>query len=260
MATYIKGAEPFELGETGGRGCLLVHGFTGSPYEMRPLGEHLAAAGYRVSAPALAGHATDPADLDRTTWRDWVGSADDALTALRARCPAVFVAGMSMGGLVAAELAAARPADVTAVAILAAPLWLSGLNGMFVTAARFTPLRRVLPSIAKPAETDPRLREIRANNPSYDRVPTRAAGAFWDFMWRMRRRARDVRAPALVIYSRTDGDVPFVNARLMARTLGSEEIRRVTLDDSAHLMLLDRDAPRVCGEVRAFFDHHSPRS
>ena len=255
MARYIQGAEPFDLGE-GGRGCLLVHGFTGSPYEMRPLGEHLARAGYRAAGPALAGHATDPADLDRTTWRDWVRSADDALSMLRERCPTVFVAGLSMGGLVAAELAAARPHDVTAVAILAAPLWLGGLNGMFVTAARFTPLRFILPAIAKPVEADPVLAAIRAHNPSYDRVPTRAAAQFWDFMWHMRRRIRQVRAPALVIYSRADGDVPFINARWMGRRLGSAEIRRVTLDNSVHLMTLGRDAPRVCGEVQAFFDHH----
>jgi carboxylesterase len=260
VATYLKGAEPFELGEARGRACLLVHGFTGSPYEMRPLGERLAGAGWLAAAPALAGHATDPDDLDRTGWRDWVGTADAALTALKARCPSVSVVGLSMGGLVAAELAAARPADVDAVAILAAPLWLSGRNGMFVTAARFTPLARVLPSVRKTVEKDPRLAAIRARNPSYDRVPTRAAAAFWDFMWRMRRRLRDVRAPALVVYSRADADVPFVNAALVARALGSRDLRRVTLDGSAHLMTLDRDAPRVCGEVLAFFDHHSPRS
>src|SRR2546427_411191 len=43
-------------------GCLLVHGFTGTPEEMRPLGEALAARGFPVYAVRLAGHGTDVAD------------------------------------------------------------------------------------------------------------------------------------------------------------------------------------------------------
>ena len=35
----------------GGRiGCLLLHGFTGSPSSMKPVGEHLSAQGYSVLA------------------------------------------------------------------------------------------------------------------------------------------------------------------------------------------------------------------
>ncbi|NTV37277.1 MAG: carboxylesterase, partial [Anaerolineaceae bacterium] len=52
-------AEPFLL--PGGKvGCLLIHGFTGTPKEMRWWGEDLAGRGYTVLAPRLAGHATTP--------------------------------------------------------------------------------------------------------------------------------------------------------------------------------------------------------
>lgn len=253
MERYIKGAEPFELG-AGRRGCLLIHGFTGSPYEVRPLGETLAAAGYRVSGPALAGHATDPADLDRTSWRDWVRSADEALTALRSECGTVFVAGLSMGGLVAARLSVKRPADVSALAILAAPLYLTGENALFVAASLLTPLRFVVPSVKKTPEKDERLRAIRERNPSYDCVPTRAAASFGAFMVRSRLTIRRVRQPALLVFSRADQDVPYGNVHLFACGLGSKVVRKVSLDDSAHLMTLDREAGRICSEVRRFFD------
>ncbi|MBI5527460.1 MAG: alpha/beta fold hydrolase [Deltaproteobacteria bacterium] len=253
MERYIKGAEPFELGG-GRRGCLLIHGFTGSPYEVRPLGESLAAAGYRVFGPVLAGHATDPADLDRTSWRDWVRSADEALTLLRADCDTVFVAGLSMGGLVASRLAAERPSDVAAVAILAAPLYLTGENGLFVAAALLSPLRFVVPRVKKTLEKDERLRAIRERNPSYDCVPTRAAASFGAFMVRSRFSIRRVRQPALLVFSRADQDVPYGNVHLFAWGLGSSVVRKVTLEDSAHLMTLDHEADRVCAEVRRFFD------
>ena len=45
--------------------ALLVHGLTGTPYEMRYLGERLAAQGIRVRGVRLAGHATAPEDLGK---------------------------------------------------------------------------------------------------------------------------------------------------------------------------------------------------
>src|SRR5437764_946463 len=47
--------QPFRI-RGGTRGCLLIHGFAGTPPEMRGLGEYLAAAGYDVMGPLLAGH------------------------------------------------------------------------------------------------------------------------------------------------------------------------------------------------------------
>ena len=43
----IKNAEPFYF-PGNSTGCLLIHGFTGAPMEMRPLGDFLAEKGYSV--------------------------------------------------------------------------------------------------------------------------------------------------------------------------------------------------------------------
>src|SRR5437879_6801892 len=96
---------PWSLG-SGPRGALLLHGFAGTPPELRRLGEHLAAHGWRCAAPAMAGHATMPEDLERATWRDWAESAGRALDELAAECTQVVVAGQSMGGSMALHLAA----------------------------------------------------------------------------------------------------------------------------------------------------------
>jgi len=63
-------------------GCLLVHGFSGSPPEMRPMGVYLAEKGLTVIGVRLAGHGTTPEDMARTGWRDWVASAEEGLRAL----------------------------------------------------------------------------------------------------------------------------------------------------------------------------------
>jgi len=94
----------------GGRvGCLLVHGFTGAPPEMRLVGEYLNAQGLTISAPLLAGHGTRAEDLNHVRWQDWVAAAEKGLLALLESCELVFVAGLSMGALVTAHLAVMYP-------------------------------------------------------------------------------------------------------------------------------------------------------
>ena len=46
-------------------------GFTGSPTEMRPVGDYLHAAGLTVSGPRLPGHGTAIADMNKVRWQDW---------------------------------------------------------------------------------------------------------------------------------------------------------------------------------------------
>src|SRR3974377_832316 len=95
--------QPFAL-DRGPIGCMLLHGFTAAPKEMRPLGEYLAARDFSVRGVRFAGHGTSPEDLARTTWRDWVNSADAAIEELRKRGGPVWSIGLSLGGLVSLYL------------------------------------------------------------------------------------------------------------------------------------------------------------
>jgi carboxylesterase len=114
------------------RGVLCIHGFTGSPYEMRGLGEALAKRGMTVRGMALPGHATRIEDLYEKTWRDWVEGVTAEFDGLAGRCDRVAVVGQSLGGLLALYLATLRaPA---AVVSLAAPLWLEGFGGVVARA------------------------------------------------------------------------------------------------------------------------------
>lgn len=116
---------PFWLG-TGEIGCLLVHGFTGSPAEMRPLGQKLAHLGYTVHAVQLAGH-DGTSDLVGTVDASaWIADVERGLCEVRQHCAHVFVIGFSMGGALALHLAARHPEIVALVALSPAirlPRW-----------------------------------------------------------------------------------------------------------------------------------------
>ncbi|MBN2258448.1 MAG: alpha/beta fold hydrolase, partial [Anaerolineaceae bacterium] len=104
----MHGAEPFFF-PGGSTGCLLIHGFTGTPKEMRWMGEYLSKKGFTILAIRLAGHATDPEDMRRSRWRDWLASVEDGVTLLRSTCRKVYTAGLSMGGVLSLIAASHYP-------------------------------------------------------------------------------------------------------------------------------------------------------
>ena len=98
----IEQVQPFAY-DRGPIGCVLLHGFTAAPKEMRALGSYLAARDYTVRGVRYAGHGTRPQDLASTTWHDWVASAEAAVAELRGRCSQVWSIGLSLGGLISLQ-------------------------------------------------------------------------------------------------------------------------------------------------------------
>lgn len=239
--------DPFDLVGDGAIGAVLVHGFTGSPYEMQYLGEQLARAGVTVHGLRLPGHGTRVEDLDRTTYRDWADAVEDAFDSLRLMCGQVAVVGQSLGGLLALHLAANRP-DVAAVASLAAPLWLDGLAGKVADWAARGALR--WPAIPKLARSDVRDPRVRRDNPCYDEIPTKALGELARFMKLVGGELEQVRAPVLVLHGRHDHTAPVgCAARIAART---NAVRMRILPRSYHLIAADIERDIVAAEVIDF--------
>src|SRR5262245_35255806 len=99
--------------------ALLVHGFTGSPVNMDALRKCLEAQGVRCAVPVLAGHGTQPEDMAGTGWKLWQEDVRQAFDALRKESGPVAVVGLSLGGLLALDLAEQRPEEIPALVVLA---------------------------------------------------------------------------------------------------------------------------------------------
>jgi carboxylesterase len=233
----------------GEHGCLLLHGFTGTPLEMVPMAEALAADGYSVHVARLAGHGTSPEDLARTSWTDWLESARDALRALRARCRRVAVAGLSMGGAIALQLAATEhPAAVIA---MATPVRLRPLLHGLARAVR--PMMPFVPVVVR---LGPRGSDVLRYRVSYARIPLAAAQDLGRLLDHTRRALPHVRAPLLVAQGRRDFAIPRDSAEVIYRSVGSESRRLVWLPRSRHVLTLDQDRDGLFSEVREFLAEH----
>ena len=126
----LQGAEPYRFPGTNDTAVLLIHGYTGSPSELRELGERLHYKGYTVQGLLLNGHGTNPEDLDGVTYEKWTQSVKSAASALKETYGKVVLVGMSMGGLLALDCASTVPVD--GVIVISTPIYLFDWRSHFL--------------------------------------------------------------------------------------------------------------------------------
>jgi carboxylesterase len=239
------------------RGVLCLHGITGTPFEVRPIAEAFGRAGRSVEAPMLAGHGDTLAALARTTWADWLASAERALDVLQARVHGrpVALCGFSMGGLLALRLARLYPERVAALVVMGTPLRLRRFQVAAVRALCRLPVSFAnLPaaSIRKPNGSDISIPEMRYGNPGLPAFPIAALKQLFDLMDVVRSDLPSVRAPTLVVHARQDHVVPMEDSLEVTGSLGSEVIERLWLERSFHVVALDVDSAQVVEAVTKF--------
>lgn len=246
-ASVKPSAEPFHH-EAGTLGVLLSHGFTGSPASMRPWGEFLGGRGYSVSVPRLPGHGTEWRELNRTTWADWYGELDAAMSALLQRCDRVAVCGLSMGGGLALRLAEQRPDDVAALVLVNPAINLRNWQ------LRFVPLlKHVVPSVPGIGND---IKKIGADEYGYDRTPLRAVHSQLHGWRDVRRDLSKVTAPLQVFRATNDHVVDATSLELIKAGVSSPVTEFVTLHDSYHVATLDNDAPLIFAKSAEFLAAH----
>jgi carboxylesterase len=251
-------AEPFSLGE-GDVACLLLHGLTGSPAEVRPVGEALARAGFRAVAPLLPGHGTTPRDLMKVGRGQMLAAAADALRSLR-DARRVFVCGLSMGALLSVELCA-RIAErdgapgIAALALLAPAVRMARLSRVY------TEVIGRLPSL--PIILGKGARDIAVLAAGGDQPAAPPDGSYQAIPWNWGRElrllaeealsaARLVHVPALLLHGSLDRTASPAGTQILRAALGGPT-RVVLFERSGHVLPLDTEGPQVAREIVGFF-------
>jgi len=250
MMTILPGggAYSFEGNEVG---CLLLHGFTGTPQNVRPLADYLARRGLAVSAPRMPGHGTTVADLDKTGPQDWLGAAEQALTELKERCSTVFVAGISMGGTLTLELARRHP-ELAGVVVMAAPVQaMEALQPLVDDPDR--PLTVPAPWATVGVLTE----DVGVGGIAYLEMPLGALERGMGLMSQVREGLGDVTVPTLLIYGDADQVVDKANGPFVLEGIKAIDKRLLALPDSSHEVTLDVDRERVMVEVYDFIRERS---
>jgi carboxylesterase len=254
------------LYEGGPDGVLLIHGLTGTPTEMRFVGKGLARAGFTAYGMQLAGHCGAEADLLATGWRDWFASVEMAYTVLAKRCRRVFVAGLSMGAVLALHLAAQQPEGLAGLALYSTTLRYDGwaiprLSFLLPFVLRL-PFGKRYHFVESPPYgiKDERLRKrVVANMFAGNSAAAGLSGTpglslreLWGLVAEVKREMPGIRTPALILHASQDDVTSIWNAAYLKEHLGGPT-QTVLLDDCYHMITVDRQRQEVVERTAGYF-------
>jgi carboxylesterase len=240
----IPTAEPFLfIGDE--IGILLVHGFTGAPKEMRTMGEYLAAHGKTVLGIRLPGHATQPADMPRVRWADWLHAVEDGYHLLHSAGRQVFIMGLSMGGILTLTAAARLP--VKGAVAMSTPYALPD-DPRLAYVQYLTPF---LPTVPK-GPPDWHDQAMAQEHVEYPAFPTRSLAELRDLVEVMRQSLPKISVPVLLVHSHADGSVPPENPQRIYDQLGTTDKSILWLEQSGHVVTRDQEREKVFEAALAF--------
>ncbi len=231
---------------------LVIHGFTGSNIENIYLGNELAKAGYRVYIPLLQGHGTDYKDLSKYKYEDWLSKVEESVNFLLSEKVGrkIFVAGHSMGGVLALNIATRMHLD--GLILLATPyryalalrLMVRMMSGLPV----FTPFGSYY-------FEDPTIRDIPISKhfeKQYAKVKFSSINEVFEAQDEVYDKLDQIHAPCLLIYSEKDEIVPNSHAYQIYDGLASADKELVWVQNSDHILTIDGARDVVAEEIIEF--------
>ncbi|MBW2495108.1 MAG: alpha/beta fold hydrolase [Deltaproteobacteria bacterium] len=241
---------PFDLPGRGRAAALCLHGLTGTPYEVRPLGEAIAAVGIRAVGPALPGHNETPDRLASTPYTDWLEAARSEYHRLREDFESVAIVGLSMGGLLALAIAEEEPVD--ALVTIGTPLVLHHPLAWMVPLIKY-----LRPMSAKTEGSDIRDPAARARHAGYRVMPLNSVHELQRLQRRVRPQLGRITAPILVAHGVHDRTASPRDAVEIRDSVSSEVREYLLLAASGHVVPVDFDGPALAQATAEFLARHT---
>jgi carboxylesterase len=252
----------------GPQGFLLIHGLGGTPVELRYVAQGLARAGYTVHVPQLAGHCESAEELEATCWQHWYESVEEEHHRLREHCSTVVVGGLSMGAILALHHAAQHPDEVLALALYAPSLWLDGWGVPWYSHLFTLITQKWLAQMIPFTERHPwgikdlRIRAlveqaIKSGDSSQAGIAALPGSLMLELRWlvqRVKKEVAQINQPALIVHPRDDDRASLRNIHFLQNNL-SGSTQTVVLDDSYHIVTIDRQRELVVQRTLDFISH-----
>ncbi|MFD1362054.1 alpha/beta hydrolase [Lentibacillus salinarum] len=224
-------------------GVLVIHGFTGTTQSMHYFGKQLAEVGFTVFGPRLAGHGTDPKDMEKATYEDWIHTVEKGLGKLQTTCDHIFIAGLSMGGTLTLYLAE-EYAGIKGIIPINAAIHMPDLIENYKT------LKTTETRFVEGIGSD--IKQEGVAELAYEETPVKSMRELIVLSELVRNNLANVNAPAMIVSSAEDHVVPPENAREIYESISSDTREFVLLEDSYHVATLDHDKEQLAEKCVVF--------
>ena len=225
------------------KACLLIHGFTGSPFEIEPLAEALRQQGYVVVAPVLAGHGVDE-DLLDVCWTDWIRSAENALKPMLGKYEEIHIVGFSMGTLIAAYLSTQYP--ITKLVLLSPAIYFINYRQLFENMS-IAIKNKFQGSISE---------EFKRYMQKATNTPLRSVIDFRRLAKHLTPYLEQITVPTLILQGKKDVLVEPDSAERAYDVIQSQDKKLIFLENSQHIMCHGEESELVNQYVIDFFQQN----
>ena len=221
---------------------LLIHGFTGTHYEMKPLEKFLVDKGFNVRNIILPGHETSLKDLASTKWQNWVVFAQNELDILKSTSEKVFISGLSMGGIITLVLGSNNE-DVAGIIPMAAPCkvpdWRMYLFKIIPFIEKIYPLHRN-------EEEGWEDMEALSTHKSYGYYPSASVKELYSLLGVVKDRIPRIKIPILILQGIKDNSVPSSHPKWIYDNVSSSDKQLKWIEKGGHVI------PKDAGRFQAF--------
>ena len=224
-------------------GVLILHGFTGSLDTVKPIVPVAQQLGLPWRMPVLRGHGTRYQDLVGVTPQDWYADAERALLELLQEAERVVVVGLSMGGLMALNLAMEHGDKLAGLVLLTPALRFAD------PLTALTPLIQMVFTYWKSPSSYADARLQRETCTNYPKFPTATFGRLLAYSHEIEARLGEVKVPVTTLYSHNDTIIHPIILKLLDEKLGSSKKDFIYFKRSGHEMLQDVEAAEVTAAV-----------
>ncbi len=233
-------------------GVLLLHSLFSTNLEMESFANYLKDQGLKTSTPLLPGHGTNPEDLEKYKYKDWIDAADLALKDLNSHCQVTFVIGQVTSAALALYLASFHP-ELLGIVTLSGLLTLTRRQTILKHAHMFLP--RMIPWASE--ESDLEYSEnslaIMKKIKAYERVPKQALFEINELLRKTRKRLKLINQPIYIMYASLSQNVDPRNSQIIFNGVNSPKKKLLSLERGGGIMSLDEGRHIVFREATSFF-------
>lgn len=243
--------EPFFWHGENGKGVLLVHGWTSTPYEVRRLGKYLNENGYTVYGLMLSGHGTVPKDLENVTHEDWIRDVRDGYQKLKETCDKVFVGGTSIGANLAMILAKEEQ-GITGLVLMATPYKMKLEPVVLLFAKLLLHLRKKYRKKFYPPTFG--LSTTITRLISYQTYPVKSVLEAFKLVQEARKNLSAISQPCLIMQSTHDHIVSSGSLEAIYESIGSKTKKKRYIQKAYHTFISDTKNEHIFRDILGFLD------
>lgn len=228
---------------------LLVHGFTGSHFDLVPLSNALSTRGFNTEVLTLPGHDSKVEDLLSVKSQDWLDAGQKALNE-GPQIPTIVVA-LSMGSFVATWLAANPQNQIKGLVFLAPAFVLRPFGRLGVALSKLG-IYKLAPYLHKTNGPDIRDPQARRESKAYNSIPLKSLIEFEALRKQATALLGQVKCPVFVGSGAHDHTVDNEATKKVLSKLGASRVEWHRYANTAHIVPLDFDREQVEADVASF--------